>query len=401
MKNKSEKKSIKHIISVLAKCDVILCNGKELFIGLYCKKNNSSLPIVLFKGSRNFNDYILRFIELLDIPCIENKILSTILYEEVREKKYVPEKYLSQVQEIYKSLSYFKEKDDFVCPRSLRKNVAYQVNNLESFIYHVSGRKYLRKNKWPPIFGEHVSDDICDKILFLVEYYKLNCKIFHNETYYTTEFYLELWNPKKKKLFWILFIVHVSKQTMFIYNNSLFFCLRMTDINLALNYIYLFFQRNNEPAKKNINKKQGESEISSRLYDMACNSIKTLLELNYNQSGTKYSYDDSSKIFMKIYLKEKPDSLWNNYYQFEMKRETSKIKQFYYMMMDLRERKKRDRKKRIMYTVCIAYKEFLRNSEEFKQLIRSPKVKKQKNFWCRISNYKSEYFEEKNQTITT
>ena len=401
MKNKLEKESIKHIISVLSKSDVILCNGKELFIGLYCKKNNSSFPIVLFKGSRNFNDYILRFIELLDIPCIENKILSTILYEEVREKKYVPGKYLSQVQEIYKSLSYFKEKDDFVCPRPLRKKVAYQVNNLESFIYHVSGRKYLRKNKEPASPRVNVSRDIYDSIMYLAEYYKLNCKIFHNETYYTTEFYLEFWNPKKKKLFWIMLMVHVSNQTMYVCNNSLFFCLRLTDINLALENINCFFQKNNKSGKTIINKNQKEVEINLRLHDMVCNSIKTLLELNYNRSGTKYSYDDSSKKFMKIYLKEKPDSLWKIFFQCEMKRETSKIKQFYYMMMDLRERKKRDRKKRIMYTVCIYYNEFLRNPEGFKQFIRSPKIKRQKNFWCRISKYKSEYFEEKNQTITT
>ncbi|EID84027.1 hypothetical protein MSI_25490 [Treponema sp. JC4] len=53
-------KSMNHVLSLIRRCDVILKNGQEQFVGLYFDTANYDRPIVLFKYDGGFNYFCLK-----------------------------------------------------------------------------------------------------------------------------------------------------------------------------------------------------------------------------------------------------------------------------------------------------------------------------------------------------
>ena len=88
--------------------------------------------------------------------------------------------------------------------------------------------------------------------------------------------------------------------------------------------------------------------------DITKNSIKTMLEMNYNYSGIEYGINDSMKTQVMVYLQDINDNAK-------------------------------------MFEVCITYNEFSRNPDAFKKFIEEPKVQKKWNFWSRRKKYNQKY----------
>ena len=94
-------KSMKHILTAIDRCDVILKNGQEQFVGLYYDKVNSDRPIVLLKCDRVFNYYLSKALELMPVPCVEHKLLASAIFENTKEGDYVDRNYMQAVAKVY------------------------------------------------------------------------------------------------------------------------------------------------------------------------------------------------------------------------------------------------------------------------------------------------------------
>lgn len=130
-----------------------------------------------------------------------------------------------------------------------------------------------------------------------------------------------------------------------------------------------------------------EFEINPRLFDIAQNSIRTMIEMNYNQNAYEYGFD-FDKTCAIIYLKKK---------------EISEEDKAAIMTLALQPILKpgtpaKALKGPRMYEVLIAYNEFLRHPIVFKDFIKEPKKINKWNFWCKELKYKQEKFEKIFQT---
>ena len=92
-----------------------------------------------------------------------------------------------------------------------------------------------------------------------------------------------------------------------------------------------------------------------RLHDIAYNSIISMLEMNYTQTGIEYGYYEDLGVF-RIYLNKHKNS--------------GKI-----------------------YQIICTYNEFFRHSDYLKNFLKAPKVIKEKNFLCWELKYNKKYFE--------
>lgn len=68
--------SMKHVMPLIKKCDVILRNGEKQFVGLYFNKSEYVPPIVLFKCDKEAVLIILTLSPWLQ--CIQNWTGSSI-----------------------------------------------------------------------------------------------------------------------------------------------------------------------------------------------------------------------------------------------------------------------------------------------------------------------------------
>lgn len=94
-----------------------------------------------------------------------------------------------------------------------------------------------------------------------------------------------------------------------------------------------------------------------RLHDIVYNTIISILEKNYAQTGIEYGYYEDLGVF-RIYLNKNKSS--------------GKI-----------------------YQIICTYNEFLRHFNYFKNFIKTPEVMKENNFLCWELKYNQKYFEKK------
>lgn len=130
-----------------------------------------------------------------------------------------------------------------------------------------------------------------------------------------------------------------------------------------------------------------EFEINPRLFDIAQNSIRTMVEMNYNQNAYEYGFD-FDKTCAIIYLKKKEIS----------EEDKAAIKALGFQPKTKGEVSKKAKKGPRMYEVLIAYNEFLRHPIVFKDFIKEPKKINKWNFWCKELKYKQEKIEKIFQT---
>ena len=393
-------KSMNHVLAAIKRCDVILKNGQEQFIGLYYDEVNFDRPIVLFKCDWALNYYLSKALELMSVECIEHKKLAKALFENTEEGDYIDVTYMNAVATVYSKLDKFKNaKEDF--DEELSNDIMTQLYQLESDICQRAVKNFLKKsakkNKTPLSIIE-AREVIKNSIPKIAEEAGFDYRIIHSGcTNY--EYYLETILDEEDFDLWIMVMFKGDDNIIYVGNRSVFESFKICDADIAVEYVRMLTQTSNEKVRKGVKAFCKEFEINPRLFDIAKYSIKTMLTMNYNYTGIEYGIDDSMKTQVMVYLKEKvpaePETEMNTINQ------GSKYRLIFKNLPGL-DKKEKSRKKQqgpMMYEVCITYNEFMRNPDAFKKFIEEPKVLKKWNFWSRRKKYKQEFFDEIFQTI--
>lgn len=353
-------KSMNHVLAAIRKCDVILKNGQEQFVGLYYDLKNLDRPIVLFKCDWSFNYYLSKALELMPVQCVEHKLLARALFENTKEGDYIDESYMHAVATVYSNLDKFKnEKLEF--DDELYNDVITQLYQLESDVCKRAEKKFF-KNKSCETKSFASADEalacIKEAIPRIAEENEFDYKVIHNASKGTYEFYLETFVDDYDYDFdiWIMAMVSMPEKKIYVGNRCLFKNYELSEASETVEYIKMLMKASKEKFRKDVEAFCKEFEINLRLYEIANNSIKTMLEMNYKKTGIEYAFYDSNKTSFMTYLKDLEDS--------------SK-----------------------MYEICITYNEFIRNPDAFKELIEKPKILQKWNFWSRRKKFKPEYFE--------
>ena len=134
----------------------------------------------------------------------------------------------------------------------------------------------------------------------------------------------------------------------------MFMAFDVCEAERAFEYVKVLIQECNGRFREDVKVFCEEFRLNTRLYDIAKNSIKTLLEMHFRRTGTEYGIDASKKTYVAVYLKDSTDA--------------SKL-----------------------YEVCITYNEFLRNPDAFKKMIENPRVVRKWNFWTCRKKYRQKF----------
>ena len=374
----------------ILQCDVILKCKDELFIGLYYQREKYTVPIVQFKGKCNFNFYLSKLAEMNGIPCVENQLLARQLYKEVDEGDYIPEHCYSSVSKIYQNLEKYKNKrnEESKFYQQLKTDALRQIDSLVKQTYQRVKRRYFRnKNVCNHLYEGDVVKYFADELKVLADNNELNYSITHNTAYKTDEFYLEAYYDKYDLDFWqIVFFSEVDKK-IYVGTKTIYKLFDYSEAESALGFVKALVEAWKGVLWNDAQKFIEEFEINPRLFDIAQNSIRTMVEMNYNQNGYEYGFyfDKTCAI---IYLKKREISE-------DIK---ASIIALGFQPKTKGEVSKKARKGTRMYEVLITYNEFLRHPDVFKDFIKEPKKFTKWNFWCKDLKYNQEKFEKKFQT---
>lgn len=357
-------KSMNHALSVIKRCDVIIKNGQEQFVGLYYDRVRFDRPIVLFKYGWGLNYYLSKALELIPVTCVEHKPLARALFENTREGDFIDSIYFSAVATIYRSLPEFNgERENF--DEELNNDVLLQLYQLETDICKRAEKKFWKqkiKNQTEEKSVDTVREMLQKKVSELAAKYEMDYRIIHNASQGTDEYYLESEVEEHNFDLWLIVMISTKGQKIYVGNRAVFQSFEMKNVEVACEYIKALVETICTDLLQKTNQYCDEFKINPRLYDIAENTLKTMLKMNYNWKGIEYGFNDSSKTVFMTYLRDQDDPSR-------------------------------------MYEICITYNEFLRNPDAFKKLIENPKVVRKWNFWSRKKKYRKELFDEKFQTI--
>ena len=128
----------------------------------------------------------------------------------------------------------------------------------------------------------------------------------------------------------------------------------LKEVEKALRILETFIiTENSDELKETCKRYYEEFKINPKLLDIARTGMQTILKYNRDNTGIRYSVMDHEKTAMRVYLEKENYSL------------------------------KPNNTKKSMFIIVLSYKEFLRNPDEFRAFIESPKPKYNWNFWCR------------------
>ena len=386
MKNqkKIQFKSLNHDLSIIRQCDIILTNGTEQFVGLYYNEQYYNSPMVLCKGNGTLNYYLSKVTKMFDIPCIEEKPLTRELYEGVKQGEEVPLVYWKMVATIYsklKELKPDKEHSDF--RDKLNRDLCHQIDAYEKRVYQKTVRNFLKNH------------DVCDNLykgdvvrLFqtelhdLAEKYEVNFRCNYNAAFKTDEFYLETFINEYELELWQLVFVNSEEKEICIFTKNLFKTFPFSSADLALEFVKALVEVCNKDVKPNALEYCTASEINPKLCEIAQSTIRTMLEMNFNEKGIIYglSYDT---VVCAVYLEKVEFDADQEIRTILNKEPTTEIKE----------------KPRKMYEMVISNTEILKHPDLVKEAIENPKSFKKYHFWCKEKKFNQKYFEEKFRTI--
>lgn len=314
----------------------------------------------------DFNYYLTKVAEINGIPCVNNQPLTRALYEQVKEGDIIPSNYIRSVAVVYSNLDKFKnikEKSEFY--EQLNNDALAQIYNLEKIVYRKVERRYFKNKKvCESLYEGEVNKYFSGELRILAEDNELNFRTFHNAAYKTDEFYLETYFEKYDLDFWQLVFVSEKDKKIYVGSKTFFHLFDISEADVALGFIKALVEAWKSVLWRDAQKFIEESEINPRLFDIAHNSIITMVEMNYNQNGYEYGFEFDTTCAM-IYLKKKEISV--------------------------------EDKATRMFAVLITYNEFLLHPDVFKDFIKEPKKLKKWNFWCKEMKYKQDKFEKKFQ----
>ena len=357
-------KSMNHVLSVINKCDVIIKNGQDQFVGLYYDRVRFDRPIVLFKCDWGLNYYLSKALELMPVSCVEHKPLARALFNNTKEGDFIDTIYFSEVASIYRNLPAFSdEKEDF--DEELNNDVLLQLYQLEKDICKRAEKKFWKQkiiNQTEEKSVDTVREKLQKKVSELASKYEMDYRIIHNASQSSDEYYLESEVEEHNFDLWIMVMLSTKDQKIYVGNRAMFHSFEMENVDVVCEYIKALAETTCTDLVQKINQYCDEFKINPRLYDIAENTLKTMLKMNYNWNGIEYGFYGSNKTAFMAYLRDQD--------------EPSR-----------------------MYEICITYNELLRNPDAFKKLIENPKIVRKWNFWSRRKKYRKELFDEKFQTI--
>lgn len=339
----------------IAFCNVVIKNGFEDIICLYFNKRWPCAPIVIFKSSSQFNDYYIKVAQSYCIPCVERKLLAKRLFEEAEEDKYVPQKYINQIAEIYSLLPGFsskKEENNF--NEDLKRDVFVSLGNLERQICKQAERKFFKAIKdynSTTLNDKDVLARIEDRLESFADKCNLNLRI-KDTIIGQREFCIESlpMTDEPQINFWQTLMVSTTERKIYIGSKTRLRKFEIKDAELALDYYMALFDVCNKKLDKDARRHCSEFRITSKSYDIAQNAIRTMLDSNRKNAGFEYTFN-SNKIIMVIRLQKNSGA------------QNAKS-----------------------YEIAITCSEFLRNPTGFKDFIANPRRKYAWNFWCKERN---------------
>lgn len=357
-------KSMNHVLSVINKCDVIIKNGQDQFVGLYYDRVRFDRPIVLFKCDWGLNYYLSKALELMPVSCVEHKPLARALFNNTKEGDFIDTIYFSEVASIYRNLPAFSdEKEDF--DEELNNDVLLQLYQLEKDICKRAEKKFWKqkiKNQTEEKSVDTVREKLQKKVSELASKYEMDYRIIHNASQSSDEYYLESEVEEHNFDLWIMVMFSTKDQKIYVGNRAIFQSFEKENVDVVCEYVKALAETTCTDLVQKINQYCDEFKINPRLYDIAENTLKTMLKMNYNWNGIEYGFYGSNKTAFMTYLRDQDDPSR-------------------------------------MYEICITYNELLRNPDAFKKLIENPKIVRKWNFWSRRKKYRKELFDEKFQTI--
>ena len=357
-------KSMNHVLSVINKCDVIIKNGQDQFVRLYYDRVRFDRPIVLFKCDWGLNYYLSKALELMPVSCVEHKPLARALFNNTKEGDFIDTIYFSEVASIYRNLPAFSdEKEDF--DEELNNDVLLQLYQLEKDICKRAEKKFWKqkiKNQTEEKSVDTVREKLQKKVSELASKYEMDYRIIHNASQSSDEYYLESEVEEHNFDLWIMVMFSTKDQKIYVGNRAIFQSFEKENVDVVCEYVKALAETTCTDLVQKINQYCDEFKINPRLYDIAENTLKTMLKMNYNWNGIEYGFYGSNKTAFMTYLRDQD--------------EPSR-----------------------MYEICITYNELLRNPDAFKKLIENPKIVRKWNFWSRRKKYRKELFDEKFQTI--
>lgn len=380
--------SLNHVIGVISQCDVILRCKDELFIGLYYDTDVADSPVVVCKCRWDFNYYLTKVAEINGIPCVDNQPLTRALYEEVKEGDIIPSKYIRSVAVVYSNLGKFKNiKEESSFYEQLNNDALAKIYNLEKTVYRQIERRYFKNKKvCDSLYEGDVVRYFTEELRILAEDNALNFRTFHSAAYKSDEFYLETYFEKYDLDFWQLVFVSEKDKKIYVGSKTFFHLFDISEAEVALGFIKALVEAWKSVLWRDAQKFIEEFEINPRLFDIAQNSITTMVEMNYNQNGYEYGFDFDKTCAM-IYLKKKEISV----------EDKATILALAVQPITKGNALVKARKGPRMFEVLITYNEFLRHPDVFKDFIKEPKKLTKWNFWCKEMKYKQEKFEKKFQ----
>ena len=354
-------------MGVLSGCDVVITNDNTQYVGLKYYVDFCDAPYVVCKGYE-LNTYQRKVIEAIGIPCVEDKPLTRSIFENVNEPQQIPRNYWIPVSKIYSNLEkYDKPRKETEFEKQLKEDIVYHVYEHEKNVYKKTLRNFRRRRHSEKKFEGNVTRYFEEEIRNLTAAYEINNRSYHNSVLKTDEFYLEICFDNYDISFLQMIFFVETEQKIYIGSRSFLVSFDYVQAEMAMEFVKLLIRTCNEELINDTRLLCDEYDVNPKEYEIALNSIKTIVELNYKQTGQEYGiFNDTTSV--SIFLKKKDASF--------------------------------DEKSR-MYIVVITYKEYLRNAAVFKEFIKNPKPQKQWNFWCRERKYNKKYFDKKFQNITT
>lgn len=389
MKKNKMWRSQNHVIGVISQCDVILKCQNELFVGLCYDTDVADSPVVVCKGFWDFNYYLTKIAEMNGITCVDNQPLTRSLYEELKEGDVIPSQYIKPVAVVYSNLEKFKNKKKEVSEfyEQLNNDALAKIYNLEKTVYRQVERRYFKNKKvCESLYEEDAIKYFSEELRIVAEDNELNFRAFHSDAYKTDEFYLETYFEKYDLDFWQLVFVSEKDKKIYVGSRNSFRLFEFSEANLALGFVKALVEAWKGVLWNNAQKYIEEFEINPRLFDIAQNSITTMVEMNYKQNGYEYGFYFDKTCAM-IYLKKREISEEDR---------TAIINMAFQPILKSESPAKSSKGPR-MFEVLITYNEFLRHPDVFKDFIKEPKKLTKWNFCCKEVKYKQEKFEEKFQ----
>ncbi|EID84026.1 hypothetical protein MSI_25480 [Treponema sp. JC4] len=332
----------------------------------------------------------------MPVLCVEHKTLARALSENTTEGDYIDVDYIKAVAKVYSKLPKFKNYDRKTFHEELNNDVVTQLYQIEADICTSAEKKYLQKvvkTETKSISLDDARELIGKNISKFSEEYGVDCRIIYNASKSTDEYYLETVIEEYDFDLWLMVMFSSEDQKIYVGNRSIFRSFDICEAKLVVDYVRNLIQITNGKLKRDLKIYCKEFKLNPRLYDIANNSIKTMLEMNYNRTGIEYGIDDSMKTQVAVYLKKTNLPI--------LKEEMSLSESIATIFasggnVQVNYNKKAEP---MMYEVCITYNEFLRNPDAFKKFIEEPKIRKKWNFWSRRKKYRPEFFDKKFQPI--